>query len=50
MALLRAAKAIDGLKNLEGDEKVGAMIVKRALEAPIGFSRSASDEPPRSHP
>jgi chaperonin GroEL len=35
VALLRAAKAIDGLKNLEGDEKVGAMIVKRALEAPI---------------
>ncbi len=35
VALLRAAKAIDALKNLEGDEKVGAMIVKRALEAPI---------------
>ena len=26
--------SIDGLK-LEGDEKVGAMIVKRALEEPI---------------
>ncbi|HMH49470.1 MAG TPA: chaperonin GroEL [Candidatus Acidoferrum sp.] len=35
VALLRAAKAIDGLTQLEGDEKVGAMIVKRALEAPI---------------
>jgi len=34
VALLRAAKAIDGLK-LSGDEKVGAMIVKRALEEPI---------------
>jgi chaperonin GroEL len=34
VALLRAAKAIDKLK-LEGDEKVGAMIVKRALEEPI---------------
>jgi chaperonin GroEL len=34
VALLRAAKAIDKLK-LEGDEKVGALIVKRALEAPI---------------
>ncbi|HKZ04467.1 MAG TPA: TCP-1/cpn60 chaperonin family protein, partial [Methylomirabilota bacterium] len=34
VALLRAAKAIDGLK-LEGDEKVGGMIVKRALEEPI---------------
>jgi chaperonin GroEL len=35
VALLRAAKVIDGLKDLAGDEKVGAMIVKRALEAPI---------------
>jgi chaperonin GroEL len=34
VALLRASVSIDGLK-LEGDEKVGAMIVKRALEEPI---------------
>ncbi len=34
VALLRAAKAIDALK-LEGDEKVGAQIVRRALEEPI---------------
>jgi chaperonin GroEL len=34
VALLRSAKAIDGVK-LSGDEKVGAMIVKRALEEPI---------------
>jgi chaperonin GroEL len=34
VALLRAAKAIDGLK-LEGDEKVGCMIIKRAIEEPI---------------
>ncbi len=34
VALLRAARVVDGLK-LEGDEKVGAMIVKRALEEPI---------------
>ena len=34
VALLRASTAIDRLK-LEGDEKVGAMIVKRALEEPI---------------
>src|ERR1700681_823015 len=34
VALLRAARVIDGLK-LEGDEKVGAMIVKRALKEPI---------------
>src|SRR6195256_1899444 len=33
-ALLRTAKSIDKLK-LEGDEKVGAMIVRRALEEPI---------------
>ena len=34
VALLRSAKAVDGLK-LSGDEKVGAMIVKRACEEPI---------------
>jgi chaperonin GroEL len=34
VALLRASKAIDSLK-LEGDEKVGAAIVRRALEEPI---------------
>ena len=34
VALLRAAKALDTLK-LEGDEKVGAQIVRRALEEPI---------------
>jgi chaperonin GroEL len=34
VALLRSAKAIDGLK-LSGDEKVGASIVKRACEEPI---------------
>src|SRR5437773_441347 len=35
VALLRASEAVDTLKKLEGDEKVGAMIVKRALEEPI---------------
>jgi chaperonin GroEL len=34
VALLRASSAIESLK-LEGDEKVGALIVKRALEEPI---------------
>jgi chaperonin GroEL len=34
VALLRAASALEGLK-LEGDEKVGATIVRRALEEPI---------------
>src|SRR5438067_399833 len=34
VALLRASKAIEKLK-IEGDEKVGAQIVKRALEEPI---------------
>ena len=34
VALLRAGKALDTLK-LEGDEKVGAQIVRRALEQPI---------------
>ena len=35
VALLRCTKAVDGLKKLEGDEKVGATIVMRALEEPI---------------
>src|SRR5688572_18448633 len=35
VALLRCSKAIDNLKKLEGDEKVGALIVRRALEEPI---------------
>jgi chaperonin GroEL len=34
VALLRTSKALDKLK-LEGDERVGASIVKRALEEPI---------------
>src|SRR5205814_7995113 len=35
VALLRCTKSVDNLKKLEGDEKVGALIVKRALEEPI---------------
>src|SRR6186713_813568 len=34
VALLRCVKALDGLK-LEGDQKVGAEIVRRAVEAPM---------------
>jgi chaperonin GroEL len=34
VALLRCAKAIDALK-LEGDEAIGATIVRRAIESPI---------------
>ncbi len=34
VAYLRAQKAIDAL-NLEGDEKVGAAIISRAIEAPL---------------
>lgn len=34
VALLRTAKAIEQLK-LEGDEAIGAMIVRRAIEAPL---------------
>ncbi|HYU80528.1 MAG TPA: chaperonin GroEL [Vicinamibacterales bacterium] len=34
VALLRASKALDNLK-LEGDQKVGAAIIKRALEEPM---------------
>src|SRR3954447_6960555 len=35
IALLRAQKALENLKNLEGDEKIGVQIVRRALEEPI---------------
>ena len=34
VALLRTGKAIDGLK-LEGDEKIGSQIVRRAIEHPL---------------
>jgi chaperonin GroEL len=34
VALLRAQKALDNIKNLEGDEKVGVAIVRRAIEEP----------------
>jgi chaperonin GroEL len=34
VALLRCSKAIDSLK-LEGDQKVGADIIRRAVEAPL---------------
>jgi chaperonin GroEL len=34
VALLRAGKALDNLK-LEGDQKVGAAIIKRAIEEPM---------------
>jgi chaperonin GroEL len=34
VALLRASKALDGLK-LDGDQKVGADIIRRAVEAPL---------------
>jgi chaperonin GroEL len=34
VALLRAQKALDSVKDLEGDEKVGIAIVRRAIEEP----------------
>src|ERR1043165_2453792 len=34
VALLRAQKALDNVKNLEGDEKIGVAIVRRAVEEP----------------
>src|SRR5213596_1840643 len=34
VALLRAQKALDNIKGLEGDEKVGVQIVRRAIEEP----------------
>jgi chaperonin GroEL len=34
VALIRAAKALDGLK-LEGDQKVGVELIRKALEEPL---------------
>jgi chaperonin GroEL len=34
VALLRAQKALESVKNLEGDEKIGVQIVRRAIEEP----------------
>jgi chaperonin GroEL len=34
VAFIRAQKALDNMKNLEGDEKVGVQIVRRAIEEP----------------
>src|SRR5439155_20362233 len=34
VAFLRTQKALDNVKNLEGDEKVGVQIVRRAIEEP----------------
>src|SRR5438876_382766 len=34
VAFLRAQKALDNVKNLEGDEKIGVRIVRRAIEEP----------------
>jgi chaperonin GroEL len=39
VALLRAAKALDNLK-LEGDQQVGAQIIRRALEEPMRWIAS----------
>jgi chaperonin GroEL len=39
VALLRCLRVLDGLK-LEGDQKVGADIVRRAVEAPLRFIAS----------
>jgi chaperonin GroEL len=39
VALLRSSKAIDGLK-LEGDQKVGAEIVRKAIESPLRWIAS----------
>ncbi|HXG90233.1 MAG TPA: chaperonin GroEL [Vicinamibacterales bacterium] len=43
VALLRASKALDTLK-LEGDQKVGAAIIKRAIEEPMRWIASNAGE------
>jgi chaperonin GroEL len=45
VALVRCAKAVDEvLKNLEGDEKIGATIIRRALEEPLRMIVSNAGE------
>ena len=44
-ALLRAAKALDGLKG-DGDEQIGIDIVRRAIEAPFRVIASNAGEDP----
>jgi chaperonin GroEL len=43
VALLRAAKALDNLK-LEGDQKVGVALIKRAIEEPMRWIASNAGE------
>jgi chaperonin GroEL len=45
VALVRCAKAVDGLiKSLEGDEKIGASIIRRAIEEPLRMIVSNAGE------
>src|SRR5213595_773627 len=46
VALLRAQKALDNVKDLEADEKVGVQIVRRALEEPIRIIVANAGEEP----
>src|SRR5690606_27896978 len=46
VALLRARKALDGLKGVNADQDAGIQIVRRALEAPLrAIVANAGDEP-----
>ena len=45
MALVRGAQAVDALvKTLEGDEKIGANIIRRAIEEPLRMIVSNAGE------
>ncbi len=46
VAMLRAIKVLDKITNLEGDERLGVLIIKRALEEPIRqIAANAGAEP-----
>jgi len=46
VAMLRAIKALDKISGLEGDERLGVLIIKRALEEPIRqIAANAGAEP-----
>jgi len=46
VAMLRSIKALDKIPGIEGDEKLGVLIIKRALEEPIRqIAANAGAEP-----
>ena len=49
VAFIRAQKALDNVQDLEGDEKVGVQIVRRAIEEPTPSARGQRGPGRRAH-